>query len=96
MAKFATNASGFMLLLNLIQVKESISGSVVPLAMFLFFLLFVCFNVFLLFVCLFVFLVFVCLYVFFCFLFACMFFCFSSSCLFVYFVEWGQEPPDVS
>ena len=33
-AKFATNASGVMLLLNLIQVKESISGSVVPLAMF--------------------------------------------------------------
>ena len=34
MAKFATNASGVMLLLNLIQVTESISGSVVPLAMF--------------------------------------------------------------
>ena len=34
MAKFATNASGAMLLLNLIQVTESISGSVVPLAMF--------------------------------------------------------------
>ena len=33
MAKFATNASG-ALLLNLIQVTESISGSVVPLAMF--------------------------------------------------------------
>ena len=33
-AKFATNASGVMLLLNLIQVTESISGSVVPLAMF--------------------------------------------------------------
>ena len=33
-AKFATNASGAMLLLNLIQVTESISGSVVPLAMF--------------------------------------------------------------
>ena len=32
--KFATNASGAMLLLNLIQVTESISGSVVPLAMF--------------------------------------------------------------
>ena len=29
-----TNASGVMLLLNLIQVTESISGSVVPLAMF--------------------------------------------------------------
>ena len=34
MVKFATNASGAMLLLNLIQVTESISGSVVPLAMF--------------------------------------------------------------
>ena len=34
MAKCATNASGAMLLINLIQVKESISGSVVPLAMF--------------------------------------------------------------
>ena len=34
MAKYATNASGAMLLLNLIQVMESISGSVVPLAMF--------------------------------------------------------------
>ena len=34
-AKFATNASGAMLLLNLILVTESISGSVVPLAMFL-------------------------------------------------------------
>ena len=34
MAKYATNASGAMLLLNLIQVTESISGSVVPLAMF--------------------------------------------------------------
>ena len=33
-AKYATNASGAMLLLNLIQVTESISGSVVPLAMF--------------------------------------------------------------
>ena len=33
-AKFATYASGVMLLLNLIQVTESISGSVVPLAMF--------------------------------------------------------------
>ena len=36
MAKFATNASGAMLLLHLIQVTESISGSVVPLAMFFF------------------------------------------------------------
>ena len=35
MAKFAINASGAMLLPNLIQVSESISGSVVPLAMFL-------------------------------------------------------------
>ena len=34
MAKYATNASGAMLLLNLIQVTESISWSVVPLAMF--------------------------------------------------------------
>ena len=34
MAKFATNVSGAMLLLSLIQVTESISGSVVPLAMF--------------------------------------------------------------
>ena len=34
--KFATNARGAMLLLNLIQVTESISGSVVPLAMFFF------------------------------------------------------------
>ena len=34
-AKFATNAGGAMLLLNLIQVTESISGSVVPLAMFI-------------------------------------------------------------
>ena len=33
--KFATNASGAILLLDLIQVTESISGSVVPLAMFL-------------------------------------------------------------
>ena len=32
-AKFATNARGAMLLLNLIQVTESISGSDVPLAM---------------------------------------------------------------
>ena len=36
MAKFATNANGVMLLLNLIQVTDSISGSVVPLAMFFF------------------------------------------------------------
>ena len=35
MAKFATNARGAILLLNLIQVTESISGSVVPLAMFI-------------------------------------------------------------
>ena len=34
MVKYATNASGAMLLINLIQVTESISGSVVPLAMF--------------------------------------------------------------
>ena len=34
-AKFATNANSAMLLPNLIQVTESISGSVVPLAMFL-------------------------------------------------------------
>ena len=34
MVKIATNANGVMLLLNLIQVPESISGSVVPLAMF--------------------------------------------------------------
>ena len=34
MAKFVTNASGAMLLPSLIQVTESISGSVVPLAMF--------------------------------------------------------------
>ena len=34
MVKFATDASGAMLLLNLVQVTESISGSVVPLAMF--------------------------------------------------------------
>ena len=33
-AKNATNASGAMLLISLIQVTESISGSVVPLAMF--------------------------------------------------------------
>ena len=33
-AKCAINASGAMLLPNLIQVTESISGSVVPLAMF--------------------------------------------------------------
>ena len=36
MVKYETNASGAMLLLNLIQVMESISGSVVPLAMFYF------------------------------------------------------------
>ena len=35
MAKFATNASDVMLLLNLIQVMESISESVVPPAMFI-------------------------------------------------------------
>ena len=35
MGKFATNASGAMLLLNSIQITESISGSVVPLAMFI-------------------------------------------------------------
>ena len=34
MHKFATNVSGAMLLPSLIQVTESISGSVVPLAMF--------------------------------------------------------------
>ena len=34
MAKYTASASGVMLLLNLIQVTESISGSVVPLAMF--------------------------------------------------------------
>ena len=33
-AKFATNVSGAMLLPSLIQITESISGSVVPLAMF--------------------------------------------------------------
>ena len=33
--KFATNVRGAMLLLNLLQVTESISGSIVPLAMFL-------------------------------------------------------------
>ena len=32
--KFASNVSGAMLLLNLMEVTESISGSVVPLAMF--------------------------------------------------------------
>ena len=36
-AKYATTASGAMLLINLIQVTESISGSVVPLAMFFIF-----------------------------------------------------------
>ena len=35
MAKFAINASSAMLLPSLVQVSESISGSVVPLAMFL-------------------------------------------------------------
>ena len=35
MAKFAINASGAMLLPSLVQVSESISGSVVPLAMFI-------------------------------------------------------------
>ena len=34
MAKFATNLSGAILLPSSIQVTESISGSVVPLAMF--------------------------------------------------------------
>ena len=34
LSKYATNAIGAMLLLNLIQVTESIYGSVVPLAMF--------------------------------------------------------------
>ena len=34
MAKYETNACDAMLLLNLIQVTESISWSVVPLAMF--------------------------------------------------------------
>ena len=32
--KFAINASGALLLLDLIELTESISGSVVPLAMF--------------------------------------------------------------
>ena len=43
-AKFAANASGAMLLLNLIHFTESISGSVVLLAMFLnlIFLCFIC------------------------------------------------------
>ena len=36
MAKFATNAIGAMLLSNLVQAMESISGSVVPLTMFYF------------------------------------------------------------
>ena len=35
MAKFAINASGAMMLPSLVQVSESISGSVVPLAMVL-------------------------------------------------------------
>ena len=34
-AKFATNASGAVLLPNSVQVTESISGSVLPLAMFI-------------------------------------------------------------
>ena len=34
MVNFATNVSGAILLPNLVQVTESISGSVVPLAMF--------------------------------------------------------------
>ena len=34
MAKYATNVSGAILLPSSIQVMESISGSVVPLAMF--------------------------------------------------------------
>ena len=34
MVKFATDASGAMLLPNLVQVTESISGSDVPVAMF--------------------------------------------------------------
>ena len=34
MAKYATNVSGAILLPSSIQVVESISGSVVPLAMF--------------------------------------------------------------
>ena len=34
MAKFAINASGAMFLPSLVHVSESISGSVVPLAMF--------------------------------------------------------------
>ena len=38
MAIFATNVIGAMLLPSLIQVMESISGSVVPLAMFLSFI----------------------------------------------------------
>ena len=44
-AKFSTNARGAMLLLNLIQVTESISGSVVPLAMFHHLLTFLAFLV---------------------------------------------------
>ena len=35
MAKYATNGSGDMLLPSSIQATESISGSVVPLAMFI-------------------------------------------------------------
>ena len=38
MVKFATNLSGAILLPSSIQVMESISGSVVPLAMFLSFI----------------------------------------------------------
>ena len=34
MAKFETNVNAAMWSLNLVQVTESISGSVVPLAMF--------------------------------------------------------------
>ena len=41
MAKFAINASGAMLLPSLVQVSESISGSVVPLAMFYRFIVFI-------------------------------------------------------
>ena len=36
MVKFAIKASGAMLLPSLVQVSESISGSVVPLAMFIY------------------------------------------------------------
>ena len=47
MAKYATYVSGAILLPSSIQVTESISGSVVPLAMFylyLFFLVIVCIS----------------------------------------------------